>query len=111
MALAIKPLDETMGSTVTGLVRARPASRANALYLSTDRLERIIERVCAECDAPFDALRAQVTRPWFQDLHECRSGTMLRRDSRRSAHHANTRFPHDAKRLSWRKILAARTSA
>lgn len=87
------------------LVRQHLPTGKKALFMSTTRLERIVELDRAESDALIDDLMAHATRPRFLYDHEWRVGDMVIWDNRCSMHHANANYPLDAKRLLQRIII------
>lgn len=87
------------------LARRHPPTGTTALFLSTTRLEKIVELDRAESDALVDKLVAHATRPQFRYDHEWRVGDMVIWDNRCSLHHANANYASDQKRLLHRIIL------
>ncbi len=87
------------------LARTHLATRTKALFLSTTRLERIVELDRAESDALVDELMTHVTQPRFLYDHEWRVGDMVIWDNRCSLHHANANYALDERRLLHRIIL------
>lgn len=87
------------------LVRKHLPTGKKALYLSTTRLERIVELDRAASDALVDELLTHATQPRFVYHHKWRPGDMVIWDNRCSMHHANDDYPLDAKRLLHRIII------
>ena len=88
------------------LVRTHPTTGDKALYMSTTRLDRILDMERAESDALIDELMAHATQARFQYHHKWRHGDLVIWDNRCSMHHANADYPPDAGRLLQRAMLA-----
>lgn len=91
------------------LARRHLPTGKKALFMSTTRLERIVDLNRAASDALVDELMAHVTQPQFLYDHEWRVGDMVIWDNRCSMHHANANYPLDAKRLLHRIIIEGET--
>ncbi|MBT5812423.1 MAG: TauD/TfdA family dioxygenase [Rhodospirillaceae bacterium] len=87
------------------LVRKHPRTGGRALYMSTTRLERIVDMDREESNALVDELLAHATQPKFVYDHEWRTGDMLIWDNRCTMHHANGDYPIEEKRLMHRIMI------
>ncbi|MBT5667281.1 MAG: TauD/TfdA family dioxygenase [Rhodospirillaceae bacterium] len=97
-------IDETP-DVVHPLVRKNPRTGEQALYMSTTRLERIVDLDREESNALVDELLAHATQPKFLYDHEWRPGDMLIWDNRCTMHHANGNYPIEVTRLMHRIMI------
>ncbi len=90
---------EATPEVVHPLARTYPPTGEKALFLSTTRLDRIVEMDRAESDALIDDLMTYADRPEFHYHHQWRVGDMVIWDNRCSLHHANADYGDQARLL------------
>lgn len=116
----MKPTSRTVGRTRTispeilaarppvvhPLVRTHPESGRKALYISRNRMDRIIGMDLAEGHKLIDELVAHATQPQFCYRHKWRKGDIVIWDDRCTMHKANGDYPEGARRFMNRIIVA-----
>ena len=86
-------------------MRFHEPTASNALYLSTTRLERIVELERTASDALLDELMVHVDQEQFVYHHAWQAGDVVIWDNRCLMHHANADFSLDQPRLMHRVLI------
>jgi taurine dioxygenase len=87
------------------LVRKNSRTGERALYMSTTRLDHIVDMDREDSNALVDELLAHATQPKFLYDHEWSPGDMLIWDNRCTMHHANGNYPIEVTRLMHRIMI------
>ena len=88
------------------LVRTHPETGRKALYISRNRMERIVGMELADGQRLIDDLVAHATQPQFCYRHQWRQGDIVIWDDRCTMHKANGDYPEGARRYMNRIIVA-----
>ena len=96
--------DETP-DVVHPLIRTHEDTGRKAIYLNSNRTDRIVDMDRAESDALLDELFEHVTQPKYVYHHEWRVGDVLLWDNRCLMHSVNMDFPVGQPRLHQRLLL------
>jgi taurine dioxygenase len=88
------------------LVRTHPETGRKTLYISRNRMERIVGMDVAEGHRLIDELVAHATQPQFCYRHKWRQGDIVIWDDRCTMHKANGDYPAGARRFMNRIIVA-----
>jgi taurine dioxygenase len=86
------------------LARTYPPTGEKALYLSTTRLDRIVDMDLEASDELIDELMTYADRPEFHYHHQWRAGDMVIWDNRCAMHHANADYGNE-KRVLHRVLI------
>lgn len=87
------------------LIRTHEETGRKAIYVNTNRTDRIVGMERAESDALLDALVAHITDDGYRYDHPWRRGDILLWDNRCLLHSVNVDFPVGQKRLHQRILL------
>lgn len=87
------------------LVRTHPSTGAKALYMSTTRLERIVDLEAKDSYTLIDELLAHATQEQFRCDHVWQVGDVLIWDNRCTMQRANADYPLDARRRMHRILI------
>lgn len=87
------------------LVRTHPETGRKALYISRNRMDRIVGMDLAVGHQLIDDLLAHATQPQFCYRHKWRAGDIVIWDDRCTMHKANGDYPEDARRFMNRIIV------
>ncbi len=87
------------------LIRTHEDTGRKAIYLNSNRTDRIVDMNRAESDALLDELFDHVTQPKYVYDHEWRVGDVLLWDNRCLMHSVNMDFPVGQTRLHQRLLL------
>lgn len=93
------------GDVTHPLVRTNAVTGEKALYLSTTRLERIVELPRKDSDELLDTLFAHATSHEFTYDHVWLPGDLLIWDNRCLMHHANANYPVTQRRMMLRVMI------
>jgi alpha-ketoglutarate-dependent taurine dioxygenase len=91
------------------LIRTHEDTGRKAIYINSNRTDRIVDMDRAESDALLDELFEHVTQPKYQYHHEWRVGDILLWDNRCLMHSVNMDFPVGQPRLHQRLLLEGAT--
>lgn len=100
---------EETPDVVHPLIRTHEDTGRKAIYLNSNRVDRIVDMDRAESDALLDELYAHATQPKYQYHHEWRVGDLLLWDNRCLMHSVNMEFPVGQPRLHQRLLLEGTT--
>jgi len=87
------------------LIRTHDDTGKKAIYLNTNRTDRIVDLERDESDAILDQLHAHMTQPQYRYDHVWRAGDILLWDNRCLVHSVNMDFPIGQRRLHQRILL------
>lgn len=88
------------------LVRTHPETGRKSLYISRNRMERVVDMDVAESHRLIDDLVAHATQPQFTYRHKWHRGDIVIWDDRCTMHKANGDYPEGARRFMNRIIVA-----
>lgn len=100
---------EETPDVVHPLIRTHEDTGRKAIYLNSNRTDRIIDMDRDESDALLDELFDHVTQPKYQYHHEWQVGDVLLWDNRCLMHSVNMDFPVGQPRLHQRLLLEGAT--